>query len=147
MDRRTLEQLRRVAAAREERAAAELRAAQRRLAHGQQMHRQLEAFGTEYRQAGQDRARSGGSAAYMADALAFGQRLQATAGEHARQLDFHEHARAAAQQQLVRASQRSGLADKLLSRAVRREQAEAERREWLEIEESIAARHVARKLR
>lgn len=147
MDRRVLEQLLEVARVRERRAAAELAAAQRRVEHARGLQRQLEGYGNDYRRQAFDSARSGGNAGFLMDALAFGQRLQAGAEQQVPLIGQHGRSREEAQQVLVQARQRSDIAQRLADNARQTEERAAEARRQLEIEESISARHVARKLR
>lgn len=139
MQRALLERLNLQARQREDRAAAELRAAQARLQRVEQTQQQLQSFAADYRNNALAVPAAQGAAARL-DSMAFGQRLQAVAQEQSHQIEHQRGDSAAARQALQAASQRRDMLERLLQRARRREHQAADQRRLLETEESIAAR-------
>ncbi len=140
MQASTLRQMVALARSREDHAAAELRAAQARLQRSLEMHEQLDSFGTEYRLAALDPQRSASRVGYTVDALAFGQRLHATAAQQKAGITHQEVLCEASQRALVQVRHRAQILQKMLDKELRKQRLAVERREEREVEEVINTR-------
>lgn len=137
-----LEPMLALARSQEDRAAAQLRAAQAQLQRATALQQQLEDFGSDYRRAALDAQRSGGRIGFAMDALAFGQRLHGTAGDQAQAIVGHTAGRDAAQRALAQLQHRRQGLEKLLKKAQREEQATLDRRAQATLDDVIGARWV-----
>lgn len=141
---RTLETLLALARQDEDLATAKLSAALRQLDRVQQIQQQLQSFGTEYRTAALASGGDGGRVGYSTDALAFGQRLHATASEQQARVKEQELRCDSARAALAQASQRTEGVQRLLQKARQLERLALARREETGIDELVASRWVRR---
>lgn len=141
MDSRTLRLMVTLARNQEQRMAEQVRAAHAKVLRGQQLQQQLERFGDDYGQAAMDAARSGGLAGFVADAQAFGRRLHRTAADQEAAIAAQAARRDTAQRALVQCQHRVEALQSVLTKALRKEAAQATRRAEAALDDAVAARH------